>query len=389
MSKFQIILIAIFVICIGLGVAAFATFKGSSSEDTLPTITIWGTFPQDTFTEFVTKLNIERSTPITVNYVEIAPTNFRNEFIEELARGGGPDAILISQQEVMGYADKIITIPNTLITQRDFQNTFVSQADLYLTTDGSLALPFIVDPLVMYWNKTIFTNAGIAKYPAYWDEFASLGKKITLEDENSNIRRSAIALGEFQNVNNAREILSSLLLQAGNPITFYGSSGLQSALGDSEYAGSRSSTPSLSFFTQFADPRSSQYSWNRSLPSSKNSFLAGNLATYFGFTSELRDLRSKNPNLNFDVAPLPQIRTGPQRVTFGNMYGLSIVRSSLNIDDTFSVLQILTAPDAISILSKIAYLPSIRRDMISSSSVDPYMAIFLDGALISKGWLDT
>jgi ABC-type glycerol-3-phosphate transport system substrate-binding protein len=324
-----------------------------------------------------------------VDYSEIDPANFRKQFIEELARGKGPDAILIPQQEIMGYYDKVIEIPNTLLTQRDFQNTFIPQADLYLTSTGVIALPLIVDPLVMYWNRTMFTNAGIAKYPQYWDEFIDIGKKINVKDSNSNIRRSAIALGEFKNINHAREILSTLFLQAANHITLKSEGVLQSSLGDSNFSGSKLSIPALSFYTQFSNPRDSQYSWNRSLPSSKSSFLSGSLATYFGLTSELSDLREKNPNIDYDVAPLPQARNGKVRTTFGNMYGLSIVRSTLSSSNTYTIIGILIGPDATKILSDITYLPSVRRDVIAKSSTDPYMAIFLDSALISKGWLDT
>ncbi len=388
MSKFQIILTAVFVICIILGVTLFATYKSNTASNALPAVTIWGTFPQSSFNEFVQRLNQTRSVPLSIKYTEISESNFRKQFIEELARGKGPDAILISQQDVMGYFDKIVEIPKTLFPQRDYQNTFISQADLYLTSTGILALPLIVDPMVMYWNKTIFTNAGIAKYPQYWDEFVEIGKRINLKDDNSNIRRSAIALGEFKNINNAKEILSTLLLQAGSPITFVSDGTLQSAIGDGSFSGSRLSSPAVTFFTQFSDPRNPQYSWNRSLPSSKNSFLSGNLATYFGFTSELNDLRAKNPNIDYDVAPMPQARSGKVRTTYGDMYGLSIVRSTTDQNNTYSVLSILTAPDATKVLSDITYLPSVRRDDIVAGSADPYMTIFLDGSLISRGWLD-
>ncbi len=389
MSKFQLALTAVFVICIIGGVVAFATYKSSSTDNALPPISIWGSFPAITFNDYIQKLNLTLATPIAIQYTEISQSNFRQNFIEALANGGGPDAILIRQDDITGFMDKILVIPNTVITQRDFQDTYVPQADLYLTSNGTLAIPFIVDPMVMYWNKTMFTNAGIAKYPQYWDEFTDISKKINQKDANSNIRRSALALGEFANIDNAREILSALFLQAGNPVTYYSNGVLRSAIGDGDYYGTRSSTPAVSFFVQFANPRSTAYSWNRSLPSSKNSFLSGTLATYFGFTSEIRDLRAKNPNIDFDIAKLPQTKKGSIRATFGNMYGLSMVRSTTNANNTFSVLSIITQPGASSILSNLSYLPSARRDIIAAGSVDPYMSIFLDSALISKGWLDT
>lgn len=388
MSKFQIILTALFVFFIILGVVLFATYKSSNSGTTLPTVTIWGSFPEATINELVQQLNLNRSVALSINYFEIPQSEFRQKFIEELASGRGPDAILIPQQDMLGFKDKVIEVPNTIFTQRDFQNTFVPQADLYITQTGTLAIPFTIDPIVMYWNRTIFTNAGLAKYPIYWDEFGPMGSKITLKDDKSNIRRSIAALGEFNNINHAREILSTLLLQAGNPITYYSDGEIQSALGDSNYSGIQSSSQALLFFTKFSNPRDPQYSWNRSLPSSKNSFLSGNLATYFGLASEISELRQKNANIDFDIAPIPQDRKGKVRTTYGNMYGISIVKSTLDVNNTYSAINALTSPEASQILSEITYLPSVRRDAIAQGSTDPYMTIFLDASLISKGWLD-
>jgi ABC-type glycerol-3-phosphate transport system substrate-binding protein len=394
MSKFQIILIGVFVVFIVTGVALFATFKNKDAGTALPPITIWGTFPSTMISGLVSKLNETRTTTLVVNYVEKSEDAFDTDFIEALARGEGPDAILIPQEHIVRHEDKLLPIPNTIITERDFKNTYIPQAELYLSPNREvLALPFTVDPLVMYWNRDIFTNAGIAKPPVFWDEFTNLTKKIDLKDVNSNIRRSAIAMGEFNNINNAREILGALLLQSGNPVTARGdaSSGerVVSTIGDGQFAGSKSSTPAVTFYTQFANPRDPLYSWNRGLPMSKSWFLSGSLATYFGFASELFDLRSKNPNIDYDVAELPQPRTGSYRATYGSMYGFSIVRTAKNPTAVYTILSALTAPDALTLLNKLSNLPPVRRDMIAAGSTDPYQAIFLDSALISRGWLDT
>lgn len=390
MSKFQIILTSIFVIFIIAGVVAFATFKSDNTSTSLPLITVWGTFPEDTFNSLVANINIDRASQLSIDYIEIPSSDFRRQYIEELARGKGPDAILISQDELLGFSDKIIEIPNTVLTQRDFQNTYIPQADLYITSTGARAIPFIVDPMVMYWNRTILTNAGIAKYPAYWDDFSNLITRINQKDQNSNIRRSAIAMGEFRNVNHARELLSTLFLQKGNPVTYNDGEGVASAIGDSQFSGTETSLPALAFYIQFSNPLGQYYSWNRSLPSSKNSFLSGSLATYFGFASEIGELREKNPNIDYDVAPMPQWKgkNGENRVTYGKMYGLSISRSTKDQNSVYQIIKILTSTEASSLLSKATYLPSVRRDAVASGSTDPYMSIFLDSALISKGWLD-
>lgn len=393
MSKFQIIVIAIFVVCIVAGVTLFATYKGSNSTVSLPPITVWGTFPGDAISTLVSQLNNVRATPLSVTYVQKTAANFDKDFIEALARGKGPDAILIPHDMLLRHEDKIIPIPATVLSERDFRNTYIQEAELYLSaTREAEALPFTLDPLVMYWNRDMYTNAGIATYPRYWDEFNTITTKIDVKDVNSNVRKSAIALGEFVNVNNAREILGALFLQNGNPVTLRGDAtageGVISTIGDGKYAGSLSSTPAVSFFTQFSNPRDPHYSWNRSLPSSKSWFLSGSLATYFGFASELFDLRAKNPNIDFDVAPLPQDRKGKNRATYGAMYGFSIVRSTPNPTNTFSVISALTAADSLTLLNTISNLPPVRRDMLAAGSTDPYQSIFDDSALISRGWLD-
>jgi ABC-type glycerol-3-phosphate transport system substrate-binding protein len=390
MSKFQIILISVFIIFIIAGVVGFATFKGGGTTTELPAITIWGTFPASVFDQYVGKLNVSKSQALKITYTQISEASFDKTFIEALARGKGPDAILVSQDLLHKHEDKVIPIPFTVLSQRDFQNTFIKQAELYLTSNGSLALPFIVDPLIMYWNRDSFTNAGIAKPPVFWDEFNTLNTKLTQKDVNSNIRKSAIAMGEFNNISHARELLGTLFLQSGNPVAYRNSSNaLVSALGSGTYNGLASSIPALNFFTQFSDPSSQNYSWNRSLPTSRSSFLSGNLATYFGFASEIKDLRDKNPNIDFDAAPLPQARLGKNRATYGLMYGFSIVRSAADANATFSVLNQLLTTDALNEMIVLSYLPPVRRDMLAVGSNDAYMSIFYDSALISKGWLDT
>jgi ABC-type glycerol-3-phosphate transport system substrate-binding protein len=106
------------------------------------------------------------------------------------------------------------------------------------------------------------------------------------------------------------------------------------------------------------------YSWNRSLPLSQNAFLAGDLAIYLGFASELPVLKAKNPNLNFDAAPIPQVRSGGVKATYSRMYGLSIVRSTSNPNGVYQVLSILTDPTYLAKLATTMYLPPVRTDLI-------------------------
>ncbi|MCD5396682.1 MAG: hypothetical protein LRZ98_00730 [Candidatus Pacebacteria bacterium] len=55
------------------------------------------------------------------------------------------------------------------------------------------------------------------------------------------------------------------------------------------------------------------------MPNSRDVFLSGKLATYFGFSSELRGLRLKNPNLNFDIAMVPNPKKKEKKQVFARV----------------------------------------------------------------------
>jgi len=388
MTKFQIIVLAIFIVAIISGAALFATYKGGKST-TLPAVTIWGTLPTDTVQKYVEDINLTRSQELQVNYVEVDPTNFNATLINALASGSGPDIVLLPQDMLSRFTGKVVPIPYNDLSQRTFMDTYVDGTDLYLGSQGVLAIPLLVDPMVMYWNKSSFTNAGMATYPQYWDQFPGLVSQFSQKDANNNLQKSLIALGEFANVPHAREIFGSLLLQLGNPVTIPTGNGLTSALGNSSaHQGENSTTQVLNYFTQFADPTSPDYTWNRSLPSADADFLSGNLAVYFGFASEINQLRNKNPNINFDAAPMPQVRNGSTKAVYGTIYGLSIVKSSTNPTNAYDVISILTDPSNLSTLVGLTYLPSARRDMIAAGTTDPYLSIFYGAALVTKSWDD-
>jgi len=386
-NTFQIVVLGIFVVFILAGVAAFALYRGnSSSVSTLSPITVWGTFPKATFDQYVGNISNHSANQLSVTYVQKSASNFSQDFVGALARGQGPDAILIPAELLLPHEDKLVTIPFSSISERDYKDTYIQAGDIYLNKNGVNGFPFMIDPLVMYWNRDMFDAAGIASYPAYWEDFTSLNTNLTVKDTNGNIRKSAIALGQFGNLVNAREIFGTILLQSGNPVTALSSEGVISSTLNS--GATVSPEAAMKFFIQFANPSSVNYSWNKSMSDSKSAFLAGTLATYFGFASELADLRAKNPNINFDVALLPRPKAGGTGVTYGRLYGFSVVRTSANISSAVSIISTLSASQYLRDLSASMYLPSVRRDVISGGSSDPYISLFNKAALVSESWLD-
>lgn len=387
MKRFQIIIIGVFIFFIIAGVIAFATFRGGDREN-METVTIWGTLPARDFSDLLTTLRTDLGVELSANYHELRREEFDRELVEALASGAGPDMILLPQDLILRHQDKVFAISFESLSERDFKDRFIEEGELYLTGGGIIGLPFNVDPLVMYWNRTMFANAGLAQPPQYWDEFFAITQRLTERDERGNIIKSAVALGEFVNVSNAKELLTTLFMQAGTPIVVKGTNHLDAVLSERFGMPEIPAESALRFYTEFADPVKVVYSWNRSLPGSQNVFLSGNLGIYFGFASELFELQEQNPNLNFDVAPMPQARGADAQKTFGAMNALAVLKRSPRVASAIRALGILTDAQTLAVLEAQTGLPPVRRDLLSIEQTDAFRSVFYDAAIISDAFLD-
>lgn len=388
MSNFRIGIIAVFVIFAVIGVLAFAGIGGIGKGNNIGKVEIWGTVPQEIMNALLNDINAEIDNFTGVSYTQKDESTYNDEFVEALASGTGPDLFLLPHDLIVRHQDKIIELPYKSFSEREFKNTFIEEGEMYLTNSGILGFPFTIDPLVMYWNRDIFQNVGIANPPQHWDELFILSPKITQRDPAKNITRSFVALGEFSNIENAKEILSAFIIQSGNPIIASVDGKLKSVIIDNLGFATSPAEAAVRFYTEFSNPVKSVYSWNRALSNSKQLFASGDLGVYFGFASELSDIIRANPNLNFDVSQLPQLRDSDTRMTYGKMSAFSVPRASRNPTGAFIAGLLLTDTINIAAFSSITGLPPVRRDLLSGEPADAFSSVFYDSALISKAWLE-
>ncbi len=389
MTTFQIILTGIFAGAMFVALAVFATFKGSANRE-LMAITLWGTLPAGDFSQVVSTVNQVLPQRLTVTYVEKREKDFDRELTEALASGIGPDAVLLPHTSLFRQRERLVAIPEANLPLRTFRDTFTDQARLYETSGGIWALPFVSDPLVMYWNKDIFNAAGLANPPKHWDEFLTLAPKLTKKDGAGNIAQSAVPFGEMVNILNAKDTLSALMLQAGTSIVRVDQNGSAfSAL--TERPSGVSEMPAASvvaFYTQFSNPSKTTFTWNRGIGDAQTFFLAGNLATYFAFASENKTLLRKNPNLNFDISNLPQPRDVKVPAVYAKLYGLALMKAGKDPAAAFQVLAVLADKTFIDAFTQQTGFAPSRRDLLSVAPADPALAVSYRSSLVARSWLD-
>ncbi len=387
MSTFKLAIVGIFGFFIFIGILIFALQKSRVGESSA-NIVVWGTMSDNAWNALYQNSSVKKSDLIGVSYVRKDSTDFDQEFIEALAEGRGPDIVILRDDSVYKHSNKLLPVSYKSFSERTFKDIYIEEGEMFLTDEGILAFPLMVDPLVMYWNRDMFSNSLVSQPPQYWDQIYSLIDKMTKKDSSGNVLQAAIALGEWRNITNAKEILSMLLLQAGTPITERGNGTISSVLNFKFDYPMIPSESAINFYTQFSNQTSNSYTWNRSLPSSLNMFLGGNLGMYFGFASEIFSIQQKNPNLNFDVTYVPQTRNTAKKTVFGHMYSMSITKQSRNASAAFATINALTEVTALRALETVTNLPPVRRDMLVDQPTDAFRSVFYNSALVSRSWID-
>lgn len=327
---------------------------------------------------------------VKIEYKKLTYPEYEKTIIESLASGRGPDIWSIHNSWIPKHLDKLASAPKTLLTPQQYQETFVDvAAEDFIITDQVYGLPFSVDTLALYYNKDLFNTAAVASPPITWEEFKEDVKKLTKTDELGNIIQAGVALGTAKNVNRAVDILYLLMLQNGTQMI---SEDKKSAAFNQKVKTKEGETfipglDALIFYTDFANPKKTVYTWNPNMLNSIDAFVDEKTAMIFNYSYQNAIIKSKAPKLNYAIAPCPQIEADPQKATnFANYWGEVVSLTSPNRDIAWDFLLYLAKKENMENYTRLTKRPASRRDVIESQLEDPDLKIFAGQALTAKSW---
>jgi len=387
-NPFQAALVTIFILLACTGVAVFAMnpdLFGSSSGPSSASAQIWGTINEDDISATLVGAGVRDNETLSIDYTHVDPRNLRSRLVNKLAKDEGPDALLIPHTQLLQLKEFLVTFGPQMYNRRSFRSNFVEGTEVFTDQEGVIALPFAMDPLVMYWNRDMISEAGFVSPPETWSDVQSYVDKITNVDETQNINKAAIALGTANNIEQTKAILSALFYQAGNPVSEIDRNSYQSVLSDDDRT-----EAAVRLYTQYANPSASTYTWNNTFTSDRQSFIANELGMYFDTGQAVSSIRSQNPNLNFDVTQIPQRENGQPR-TYADMYGVAMLKqvNSRRRGSVFRAMQSLVSrPFAESLLENTNLTP-VRKSVVAQASSDsPQKQTYLNVAPTARGWIE-
>mgnify|MGYP001582778964 CR=1 FL=1 len=309
-KKFLKIIIGILALVI-IGFIVFNIVLASLSKKTKNekvTLLYWG-ISEDAKAMQPIISDFERQHPnITVNFVKQDLKQYRERLTARVQNGTGPDIFRFYNTWLPMLSNILAPLPKDTITKTDFENWFYKVAQKDLVKNGAIySIPLEIDTLSLYINTDLFKAARLSA-PKNWIDFSNIARELTLKDESGKIATSGAAVGTFDNITHAGDIVSLFLVQNGADLNDISST-------------SKVASEALSFYTSFA---TNDKVWDDTLDSSVLSFAKGNLAMFFGYSWDFFTIKATNPDLSFEIYPVPHLPNQNMTIASYQVEGVSI-----------------------------------------------------------------
>lgn len=383
-KKITLVLAAVSLVLLSAGCG------GGNTKQEKVTIKIWKPFVDSDKMGVIIQAYRKVNPNVTVEYTKKNIDNYEKDLLNALAAGNGPDIFSIGNTWLPQYLDKITPAPDKLYTVRDYKEQFVDVVANDLIRDNKIyGTAMWVDSLGLYYNKDLLGTAGISTPPKTWDQLARDVRKIKTQDSTGYFTRSGIAMGNVSNVNRAQDIVYLLMLQAG--AIPWSSDGRSPQFANNIQKGAQSVNPGVlgvDFYTSFANPSRENYNWNVDSDYSIDAFANGRAAYLYGYNYTRTQIDSKAPNLNYDVANVPQYDLNQPSVNYATYYAEVVSKQADKAVQAaaWDFLKFATSKEALDSYYANDKQPSSRRDLIALQTSDLQIGVFAHANLTAKSF---
>ncbi|HDY73292.1 MAG TPA: extracellular solute-binding protein [Candidatus Jorgensenbacteria bacterium] len=384
LTKTQIIIIGVLggivVVALLFAVGLLLGGKDSSPYEVNASLEMWGVFDASTaYQGAFTRFNdIYPNVSITYRSFDTVD-GYENALLDALAAGQGPDIFMVRNNDISRKDNKIFPLPTSKYSLLKLRNDFPQLVEHDFAARGTVrALPLSIDTLALIYNQALLNEAAIVFPPDTWEKLQKAIPQLVTRDDAGQLAITGVALGGSENVRNAKDIISLLLLQGGVEMT------------NVEYSAAtfatRQAADVLRFYTQFADSGTNVFTWHDRMPDSRTMFSDGRVAMIIDYASAISEIRARNPFINIGIALVPQL-DGSEAVTYGHYWGYTVSRQStyLTVAGDF-ILSLTTDIKNTTSYVQTTGKPPALKTVINRYLNDPDISVFTRQALTARSW---
>jgi len=298
--------------------------------------------------------------------------------LDALAAGKGPDIFAIHNTALPKQLNKIAAAPQALVSITALRSLFpqVVEQD-FVSGDAVYALPFSIDTLALIYNPDLL-DQGAVPVPATWEAFKAAVPQLVSREPSGSIRRAAAAIGGSERtIHHAADLLSLLMMQTGTKLIDPNLTSVSLA--------SQEGINAFSFYTQFANPQSADYTWNDAMPYSIDAFGEERVAMIFDYASALPLIRERSAFLNFFVAPMPQPEGAAKAIAYPSYFGYAVSAQSKQQALSWRFIASATMmPEAARAYTTATNEPPALRSLVNEYVNDSVLGVFARQALIAR-----
>jgi ABC-type glycerol-3-phosphate transport system substrate-binding protein len=326
---------------------------------------------------------------INILYSQQTFTNYESRLFTRLQQATSdnepaPDIFRIHNTWVPKYYSYLSPLPSTVMSAQEYSELFYPTAvEDFTSKDGNIyAIPWEIDGLMVYYNKQLLSEAGVQRPPEDWDSFFELAQKLTTKDSSGRITQSGLAIGTSRNIRHSAEILSFFLIQEGVDVI------------DQTRTKVSLNTPKaqsvFETYTNFA--RGDTAVWSPNLRTDLEMFFAGELAMMIGPSWRAFDIIEAAPTIEFDTAPLPQLKANEEKIYFSTYWGDAVSKTAKNTDAAWAFIKFLSEKEQqMNLYSRASQIrafgePYSLVELNSEMLERPYVSAIAEMAPYMKSW---
>lgn len=297
--------------------------------------------------------------------------SYDTELTQAAQAGNLPDIYSVLNDWMPRYVDYSAPAPDTVYTEKVYKNVFVDAATQRLVYNGKIhGVTYGVSTLGLYYNPALLKEAGV-EVPKNWDEFSETSRKLTKRN-GSTIIQSGAAIGT-SNVHQSVDIQSVLMLQNGAKLT--DDPPTKALMAQPDASGYASGAKAMEYFTSFASPTKQNYSFSDDLGYTVKAFAEGRAAMMINYPFKATEVRQFNPNLDFKMAKLPQIKD-EKEINF-SLYWVELVnKNSANAEIAWDFVRFAATRDNQKKFNVQTLRPTSRKDLINDQKKDETLGVF-------------
>jgi multiple sugar transport system substrate-binding protein len=309
---------------------------------------------------------------VSVEITNIPSVEYDKALSEAASKGSLPDLFMMKSDWLPRYKGYLKTAPKEIFNIEEYKKTFapVVSKDLILNNE-IYAVSYGVPTLGLFYNSDKFTTAGISSAPADWNALLDANSKL-VKKQGNGLLESGIALGT-PNVSAAASTMPLLMMQNGAAMTDIPPT--KATFQNPDSSGYPGSTKALDFYTSFARPNKSSFSWSDGFGDSVSAFSQGKTAMIIDYPFRYGQIKAQSPSLNYKTAKVPQVNTSSP-VNYTEFWAEGVNKDTPYPEIAWDFYNFMTSYEIMNMYSVPTLKPASRLDLAKAQEQDSVIGPF-------------